>query len=184
MFENFLLLDEQGSTDTKNTSELEQTTSRETVCHQSSAEHGKYSGIKIRDSSPRKRRQLTEDFRIHEKKRSYDLEKSVQTLALEHKGSSSETAKLLQKDSKPDTKSPKSGQKAQSNLSAEEELVQQEETDKKQATCQTKHITKIKSSSSSEISSTSKQPTSAEDKLFQSVFKWPNLFDQDVDGDT
>ena len=177
------MIDKQGSTGTKKTSELEQTSRHENISHQTSSKKGQDSNIKTKrshSSSPRKRRQhIDADIRTHERKRNYDLEASVQTLALEQKESSSETAKL-QEDWAKNTKSSRSGQ---SISSPQKGLVQQKGGEKKQTICQTKDITEIKGSSSSEISSTSKQPTTTE-TVFQNVLKWPNLFDQDVDGDT
>ncbi len=186
---NFFLIEEWGSTDThtEKTSELERTNRLKTINDETSSKQGEYSGITVEKSyqSPRKRRtvrQLTdEDISTREKRRNYDLEVSVKTLALEPQGSTSETEK--QKDNLRQYQT--SPRPSSSNISLEKGLVQRQQEageELKQATCQTKDIAETKSPSS-DISTTSKQSNPIQN-LFLSVFKWPNLYDQDDDGDT
>ena len=177
---NFFLIEEWGSTDThtEKTSELERTNRLKTINDETSSKQGEYSGITVEKSyqSPRKRRtvrQLTdEDISTREKRRNYDLEASVKTLALEPQGSTSETEKQKDNLSRQYQTSPRP---SSSNISLEKGLVQRQKEageELKQATCQ-----------SSDISTTSKQSNPIQN-LFLSVFKWPNLHDQDDDGDT
>jgi hypothetical protein len=123
-----------------------------------------------------------EDISTREKRRNYDLEASVKTLALEPQRSTSETEKQKDNLSRQYQTSPRP---SSSDISLEKGLVQRQKEageELRQATCQTKDIAETKSPSS-DISITSKQSNPIQN-LFLSVFKWPELYDQDDDGDT
>ena len=160
-------IDEWGSTDDssnlkqKSTQASEQTTT-ETSSSKSKTRH-----------SPRKRppvHQLSDlNIRVVEKKRNYNPEADINLSSLDLRDNSKENPESLRTNERT-------------------ELVPHPKTReptgrKEQATGTATNTTVIKSSPSTEISITIKQPSLPE-KVIQSLLRYPDLLKQDIDGDT